>query len=69
VMVNKEGTYIKEILSSLVISYKLGIINPTHLTEILSSRFVRKGVQKDCLWFVFYIISSKIQSLFLVNSG
>jgi hypothetical protein len=28
----------------------LGFTNPTPLTEISSSRFVRKGIQKD--WFV-----------------
>jgi hypothetical protein len=35
VMVNKEGTYIKEIISHLLFSYKLGITNPTTLNKNL----------------------------------
>jgi hypothetical protein len=35
VMVNKECTYNKEIISPLVISYKLGITNPTPLNKNL----------------------------------
>jgi DMSO/TMAO reductase YedYZ heme-binding membrane subunit len=32
----------------------LGFTNPTPLTEISSSRFVRKGMQKD--WFVIQLL-------------
>jgi hypothetical protein len=43
------------ILSLIIIFIPiLGFTNPTPLTEILSSRFVRKGTQKD--WFVIQLL-------------
>ena len=47
-----------------------GFTNPTPLTEILSSRFVRKGTQKD--WFVIQLLVYnwfKNLESFLVHSG
>jgi hypothetical protein len=50
----------------------VGITNPTPLTEISSSRFVRKGIQKN--WFVIQlVVYSWFKNLeshfFIVNRG
>jgi hypothetical protein len=50
----------------------LGFTNPTPLTEISSSRFVRKGIQKN--WFVIQLVVSSwfkyLEShFFIVNRG
>jgi hypothetical protein len=56
-MINRYNTHIvlKEIIffSFYIISYKLGITNPTLLTEISSSRFEERGYNKFGLLSMF----------------